>query len=189
MLKNMLRIIAALIITSVSVVAHADKADKKRGKIHEMREEVLTQLFKERPQTRAEIDGAEGYAVFSNVGVNVIFLSAGGGKGVVKDMKSGKYTYMKMGTAGVGLGLGIKDFRAVFVFHDRDAMNDFIEKGWDFSGQADAAVVSDEKGGEANESTTFSKKVTVYQFTKAGLALQATLQGTKYWKDKKLNRP
>jgi hypothetical protein len=29
--------------------------------------------------------------------------------------------------------------------------------------------------------------VEIYQITKNGLALQATLQGTKYWKDKKLN--
>ena len=31
------------------------------------------------------------------------------------------------------------------------------------------------------------KGVSLYQFTKNGLALQATLQGTKYWIDKKLN--
>jgi hypothetical protein len=27
----------------------------------------------------------------------------------------------------------------------------------------------------------------IYQFTEAGIALQATLAGTKYWKDKDLN--
>ena len=29
--------------------------------------------------------------------------------------------------------------------------------------------------------------VEIYQITKNGLALQATLQGTKYWRDKDLN--
>ena len=29
--------------------------------------------------------------------------------------------------------------------------------------------------------------VEVFQITKNGVALQATLQGTKYWKDKELN--
>ena len=29
--------------------------------------------------------------------------------------------------------------------------------------------------------------VELYQLTKNGLALQATLQGTKYWKDRDLN--
>ena len=64
-----------------------------------------------------EITGAFGYAVFSNVGVNVIFFSAGGGTGVVINNKSGQRIYTNLGSAGVGIGLGIKDFRAVFVFH------------------------------------------------------------------------
>jgi hypothetical protein len=29
--------------------------------------------------------------------------------------------------------------------------------------------------------------ITVYQLTKSGLALQATIKGTKYWKDDELN--
>jgi hypothetical protein len=29
---------------------------------------------------------------------------------------------MKMGSAGIGLGLGVKDFRAVFVFHDKEKL-------------------------------------------------------------------
>jgi len=36
----------------------------------------------------------------------------------VKNNKTGKYTYMKMGELGIGLGLGVKDFRAIFIFSD-----------------------------------------------------------------------
>jgi len=168
--------------------AHADKNDKKRAEILDMRTEVLERLYDERPETRLEIQNSVGYAVFSNIGVNVIFISGGGGKGVAHDKITGNDTFMKMGTAGIGLGLGIKDFRAVFVFHDTKAFNDFVEKGWDFSGEADAAANSGDKGGEASGATTLSKKVNVYQFTKAGLALQATLRGTKYWQNDKLNK-
>jgi hypothetical protein len=28
----------------------------------------------------------------------------------------------------------------------------------------------------------------IYQFTESGVALQATVAGTKYWKDSKLNK-
>ncbi len=96
--------------------------------------------------------------------------------------------YMNMASAGLGIGLGIKDFRGVFVFHDREALDNFIEKGWDFSGQADAAVKSGKKGDEASGSATVIPGVTVYQLTENGIALQATLQGTKYWKSKRLNQ-
>ncbi len=168
--------------------AYADKSDRKRAEIQEMRQEVLERLYEDRPETRLEIKNSVGYAVFSNLGVNVIFVSGGGGKGVAKNQITGEETYMRMGSVGVGLGLGVKDFRAIFVFHDQKAFNDFVEKGWDFSGEADAAANSGDKGGELSGATTLSKKVNVYQYSKAGLALQATLRGTKYWKDKKLNR-
>jgi len=181
-----LLITAALFATSG--VAMADKSEKKRQKILTMRQEVLVELFETRPQAKAEIDDAEGYAVFSNVGVQILLIGGGGGRGVVHDNRSNIDTYMKMATASVGIGLGIKDFRAVFIFHDRKAMDTFIKKGWDFAGEADAAARGGDKGGEIGEGATFRKKVSVYQFTKNGLALQASLHGTKYWKNKKLNQ-
>ena len=94
---------------------------------------------------------------------------------------------MKMGSAGVGIGLGVKDFRGIFIFYDKDKLESFIEHGWDFSGQADAAAKSGEKGAQAAGAGNISEGVEVVQITENGLALQATLQGTKYWKDKDLN--
>lgn len=54
-------------------------------------------------------------------------------------------------------------------------------------GQADAAAKFDEKGEAAEGKVSASKGMEIYQFMESGLALQATLQGTKYWKDKDLN--
>lgn len=153
-----------------------------------MREEVLQELYKLKPSTKKEIRRAEGYAVFSNIGVNLIIASTAGGKGIVVDSKNNKETFMRMASVGLGIGLGVKDFRAVFIFDDREALENFIEHGWDFSGQADAAAKSGEKGGSANMEATVIPGAKVYQITETGLALQATLQGTKYWKDKQWNR-
>ena len=188
MIKPVTTALFTVALLAFSSTAYADKYEKKRQKVQDMRQEVLVELFEARPQAQAEIDEAYGYAVFSNVGVQVFLIGGGGGRGVVHDNRSNTDTYMKMATASVGLGLGIKDFRAVFVFHDEKALDSFVQKGWDFSGEADAAARSNEKGGEIGEAASFRKKVSVYQFTKAGLALQASLHGTKYWKDKKLNR-
>ncbi len=162
--------------------------EKRIEGIQAMRSDVLEDLYDSRPQAQQLIEDAEGYAVFSNVGVTALFVTAGGGSGVVRDQKSGTDTYMKMGTAGIGLGLGIKDFRAVFIFHDRKTLDYFVEKGWDFSGSADAAAEIDDLGGDLSEGASIKRKVTVYQFTENGLALTATLNGTKYWRDKKLNK-
>ena len=86
----------------------------------------------------------------------------------------------------IGLGLGVKDFRAVFIFHDRAVMEKFIGSGWEFGGQADAAAKAGEKGAAIGGEAVLDG-ITVYQMTQSGLALQATVKGTKYWKDDELN--
>jgi len=161
-------------------------AAEKRQVIIDMRSQVLGELYKLKPDVRAQVTKAEGYAVFSNANINLIFASVGGGHGVVHDNKNGKNTYMKMGEAGIGLGLGVKDFRAVFVFHSRDALTQFVEKGWAFDVNADAAAKASEKGAAVGGEATFDN-ITVYQLTESGLALQATVKGTKFWQDSELN--
>jgi len=182
------KIILILALAITPVTAMAKSAEKKQAEILEMRGEVLAQLYENHPEAKDMVKSAEGYAVFNNGGINLVFLSAGSGKGVAHDNKSGKNTFMRMATGGVGIGVGIKDYRAVMIFHKRSAFDQFVDKGWDFSGQADAAAKLDDDGGEINAADTVVGGVTVYQMTKKGLALQATLQGTKYWKNKKLNK-
>jgi lipid-binding SYLF domain-containing protein len=163
--------------------------DADRKKIRDMRDTVLAELQKSHPETKSKIKKAAGYAVFSNVGINVFMASFAGGSGVVvrNGLIHDTETFMKMGSAGLGIGLGVKDFRVVFIFTDKDRLEDFVAKGWDFSGQADIAAKSDDKGKAASGAGSVIPGVEVYQITKNGLALQATLQGTKYWKDKDLN--
>lgn len=164
-----------------------DEAAAKRKEILNMRSQTLAQLYKLHPSARENIRKSDGYAVFSNVGVNLILLSAGGGSGVAHNNRTGKDTFMKMVSGGVGIGLGVKDFRGVFVFHTRKAFDQFVDSGWEASAQADAAAKSGDKGKAASGAVTVAPDVDLYQITENGLALQATIQGTKYYKDKGLN--
>ncbi|MDG4476900.1 YSC84-related protein [Thiovibrio frasassiensis] len=161
-------------------------APDKRKAILSMRDEVLTDLYKIHPQAKSEVAKAPGYAVFNNADINIIFISFGGGHGVVTDSKAGKPVFMKMGEAGVGLGLGVKDFRAVFIFHDRATLTKFINSGWEFGGHADAAAKASDKGAAVGGEALLDG-ITIYQLTQSGLALQATVKGTKYWQDEELN--
>jgi len=158
----------------------------KRQAILDMKNKTLSDLYKVRPQAQSQIAKAPGYAVFSDANVYIIFASFGGGYGVVKDNKTGKHTFMKMGELGIGLGLGVKDFRAIFIFHDENTMNNFINSGWQFGGHADAAAKASDKGAAVGGEVLLDS-ITIYQLTKSGLALQATVKGKKYWKDDTLN--
>ncbi len=178
------------IILSLSIGGCATTGGKtsaeKRQSVLAMKNEVLSDLYKLKPDVKSQISSAPGYAVFSNVNINIIFASFGGGYGVVKNNKTGKHTFMKMGEVGIGLVLGAKDFRAVFVFHRSDAMKRFVSHGWAFGIQADATAKAKDKGAAVGGEFALNN-ITIYQLTETGLALQATIKGTKYWKDDSLN--
>jgi lipid-binding SYLF domain-containing protein len=158
---------------------------QKRQAVLSMRDQTLGELYREYPQSRSDVANAPGYAVFSNANVNLILASFGGGYGVVSE-KSGRNTFMNMGEVGIGLGAGVKDFRAVFVFRSRATMDKFIASGWEFGGQADAAAKASDKGAALAGEVVIGD-IKIYQLTKTGLALQATIKGTKFWRDSDLN--
>jgi len=161
--------------------------EEKRQAIVDMEKETLERLYKESPQTKEKSGKAAGYGTFSNANVNLIFASAGGGFGSVVDNATGQRTYMKMALGGVGLGLGVKDYRVVMVFKDKATLDKFIASGWDVGAHADAAAKAGETGGEVSGEGDIRSGVDVYSMTESGLALQATIAGTKYWKDDQLN--
>jgi lipid-binding SYLF domain-containing protein len=159
----------------------------KRSYALTMRDDTLTELYRQNPEAREKVEKAAGYGVFSNIGTNIVLVSTGGGFGVVTDNATLQPTYMKMGQFGVGPGLGLKDFRAVFIFHDKNVLNKFIWSGWEWGGEADAAAKSEDQGGAAGTKGTLNSGIEVYQFTKNGIAVSATVSGTKYWRDEDLN--
>lgn len=158
---------------------------QQRQSIETMRATTLNTLYRDKPYAADTIERAAGYAVFSNANFNLVFASAGGGYGVVHS-NNGAVTYMKMGEVGVGLGLGAKDYRLVFVFHNQEALNRFVDHGWAFGGQLDAAAKAKDKGDAIGGEITVDN-ITIYQLTETGLALQATIKGTKFWRDEALN--
>jgi lipid-binding SYLF domain-containing protein len=162
---------------------------EQRSTIQSERDKALDELYAARPDARDKVRSAAGTGYFSNVNVNVLLLSTENGYGVVHDRQAAKDTYMKMAGAGAGLGMGVKDYRAVIIFTDPKVMHTFVDSGWDFGGQADAGAKSGDQGAAAGGAATGQSVagMEIYQFTKTGIALQATVQGTKYYKDEKLN--
>ena len=161
--------------------------EEKRDKYVEMEKETLDRLYKEAPEAKNKIAKGVGYTTFANANVNLVLASAGGGYGSVVDNETGKRTYMKMALGGVGLGLGVKDYRVVMIFKDKATMTDFIEDGWDVGAHADAAAKAGESGGELSREADIRSGIDIYSMTESGLALQATIAGSKYWKDSALN--
>lgn len=178
-------LVATCLLTSCSTT-RGKSGEEKRQAIQRMKQETLAGLYEKKPDVRAQIASAPGYAVFANANVYIIAVGLGGGYGVVENNKGGNSVYMKMGELGVGIGVGVKDYRLVMVFHNTQALEYFVNHGWSLGGQADAAAKAGDLGGAVGGEEVVNN-VTVYQITESGLALQATIKGTKFWRDDSLN--
>ncbi len=191
------RIIMTLIAVALALPAAAglfsakgDNAEQKRDNVRKQRDEILAKLYASYPDAKAKIQKGAGYGTFNNKNMNLFLLSTGHGYGMVVD-KAGKETFMAMGSLGGGLGLGAKDLSVVFIFKNADVMKKFIESGWQFGGEADATAKAGDTGGavaKEGAADTGANLFEIYQMTDTGVALQATVAGTKYWKDKDLNK-
>jgi lipid-binding SYLF domain-containing protein len=165
-----------------------DSPEEKRDKSRKMAANTLNDLYKMEPTAKQAIQESAGYAVFNNMGTNLLLLSTARGAGIAVNSKTKQETFMKMISAGAGLGLGVKDYRVIFVFGTDKALSQFLDSGWSGSAQTDAAAKAGEKGGAYSGAVEVAPDVWVYQITKNGVALQLTLQGTKYYKDDDLNK-
>lgn len=186
-----LRTISRFLIVTLLIAGVASAKDtpqQKREKTRKMADQTLQDLYKLQPTAQGAIQKAAGYAVFNNMGTNLLLLSTARGAGIAVESKNKKETFMKMVSAGAGLGLGVKDYRVIFMFENQGALTHFLDSGWSGSAQADAAAKAGKSGGAYSGATEIAPGVWVYQITKNGLALQLTLQGTKYYKDDDLNK-
>jgi lipid-binding SYLF domain-containing protein len=187
-IKSAIIVILSLVsISSFGFGFNKETVEQARASVQEMRTEVLTALYAEAPGAKEVIEQAAGYAVFSSVGVNVLLVSTARGEGIITDNANGKEAYMKMLSIGGGVGMGVKDYRLVFVFDTQEALHTFITEGWTASAQADAAAKHEGEGDATGLAFDVAPGVYLYQMTEAGLALQATIQGTKFSLDEDLN--
>lgn len=159
---------------------------EKRATILDMRDQAVAQLVRERPEARDRMSSAAGYAVFDAASQNLILLQTEGGYGVLTSSK-GETTFMKAGGAGIGFGVGLKDYREVIIFRDAADFERFRDVGWDASGRAEATAKGGNLGGSATGRQSVDLDVITYQLLDAGIALQATVGATRYWQWRALN--
>jgi lipid-binding SYLF domain-containing protein len=80
-------------------------AVQRRLEIDTTGQATLDALMKSQPNVRELYDQAAGYAVFTATKAGFI-VSGGSGTGVAVNKATGARTYMRMGTGGIGLGIG-----------------------------------------------------------------------------------
>lgn len=184
-----LKFIFLTLACSLAIVAHAadDNKAEEQKEIRKMAQDTLQRLYKAKPEVKGAVQGAAGYAVFSNKGMKIFLFGSGKGAGIAVNNTSKQETFMKVVELQAGLGFGVKKFSVIFVFDNEAALDKFVNSGWEFGGQSTAAATTGEKGGALAGAASVSPGVWMYQMTDKGVALEITAKGTKYYKDDDLN--
>lgn len=178
-------IVPVILLSALAVVAKTK--EEKQAEARKKANDTLQRLYKAKPSAQAAVKTAAGYAVFNSGGAKILVAGAGRGSGIAVNNSTQKVTYMKMREIQAGLGIGVKKFSTIFVFETKDAMERFINSGWEFGGQTTAAAKTGKDGGSLQGAASVSPGVWMYQLTDKGLALELTGKGTKYFKDDDLN--
>jgi lipid-binding SYLF domain-containing protein len=176
--QRSLLLAAALVFGFGSALAQQGdvQAEQRRLEIDTSAQKTLDELFAAQPSARELYDKAAGYAVFTATKAGFI-VSGGSGTGVAIDKATGQRTYMRMGTGGIGLGIGAQRYNLVILFEDTARLNRFVAGGWDSSATAQAAAGQE---GIAVRSS-FIDGVAFFQLTDKGLMAHADVSGTRFW--------
>jgi len=184
--RRMMVLTMAFALVAPGIALGAAKPEEQ-AEVRKAAQDALSAVYAAQPSARKAVESAAGYAAFSNFGMKILVAGGGSGKGMAVNNKTKAATYMKMAEIQAGLGFGAKKFQVVWVFETEKALNDFINSGWEFGGQATAAVKSGDKGSAYQGALAVGPGVWIYQVTDKGLALELTAKGTKYYKDADLN--
>jgi len=160
---------------------------EKREFVTKMHDSVLRKFDSTLPGIKDDRKNAKGYAVFSNTSVTFLFAGGGGGYGLAVENKGGKRTFMRCGSANLGLGLGAKNYNMLVLFNTDTSFQKFIMGTWKFGAGAEATAKDGVKGGGVKAGTSFHKDVVIYSMTSKGAIAKATVQGGKFSKDTELN--
>lgn len=171
--------------STTEMVTNEETPELTRQRIDGVATEALDVLFSVNAEANALYEQSYGYAVFDARQLTVAGATAGYGRGVAIEKATNARTYMKMGTGGVGLSLGLGGFdrKIVILFEDGTIFHQFIDNGYDATAQA-GTMFGDEK---ESQEVQFIDGRSIFVLTESGWKVSASAAGTKYWKDADLN--
>lgn len=187
MMTWMLAVLMVCMMTATAMAASQEKVQKERAKIDELSVKALQNLYTKVPSAERVIENCYAYATLSNTGIKLGIFGDAHGRGVAINNTTGERVYLRMKEMGIGLGLGVKEYDLIFVMGTEEAWNTFISGDIKFASSAEASASDGQEGGSVEGASIAAKGVWVYQMTKKGLALDASIKGTKIYGDKDLN--
>jgi lipid-binding SYLF domain-containing protein len=144
---------------------------------------TLSHFYALNPENRKLARRAAGILVFSRVTKAGAGVAGEFGEGVLR-LKGETVNYYSVGSASVGLTLGVGRHSEIIMFMTQDALDNFMKsEGWSVGADTAVAVVSEGAGGQY-DSAVVGKPIIGFVFGEKGLLGDLSLEGSKITKIK-----
>jgi lipid-binding SYLF domain-containing protein len=178
----------AVLVLSIGACATPSPSEKasKQVEVRQATHKSLDKFYKAEPKLQSAVANAPGYAVFTTYGLSFI-IGGAGGSGLVHNNRTNTDTFMDMAQASAGAQIGAAQTDTLIIFKTPEAMQKFVDKGWDAGGGvvAQAGAKGESAGPGSGENVIADAKY--YTLTPNGLQAGVAGAGTKYWKSSSLN--
>jgi lipid-binding SYLF domain-containing protein len=167
----------------LALVASAASFASSKAELDASADTALQHFFALNPANKPLAQKAAGILIFSHVTKGGIGVAGEYGQGVLR-VGNATVDYYSIGSASVGLTLGIAKHREIIMFMTQDSLDKFTaSKGWSIG--ADAAVVLVKQGASGQyDSDTIGKPILAFVFGEKGLLGDVSLEGSKISKIK-----
>lgn len=173
-MQNLLRIIAALLVTALAAPAHAFDPDVNDPFQLDVQKAIIS-IKKADPGIEAWFENAAGYAVFPSVGKGGFVIGGAYGKGLVLvNEKIDGYTSMTQGT--IGLQAGGQKYAQFIFFKDQVALDHFKRGNFELGAQASAVAIT----AGASADAAYDKGVAIFTHAAGGLMFEGSVGGQKF---------
>lgn len=180
-------VLLCMFTVSTAFAAKGSVAEQRK-QIDELNVKTLNRLYEKYPHAQNIIENeCYAWATLSNTSTKLGIFGDAHGRGLAYNNQTGEKVYLRMKEFSAGFGLGAKEYDLVFLISNKEAWDNFIIGKIRFGASAEASADDGVSGGTVEGASYVAPGVWVFQMTTKGLALEATLKGTKIYKDKKLN--
>ena len=173
----------SLIVVNACSSSYRSMSDgEKKAHLVDLEKKTLAELVVARPEAQADLDNAVGYAILSNTATKVPMVGAGEGIGVAVNNETEERTYLKVSRLDVGGGLGVRKFRLIIIFFDRDKLEDLADGKLEIGAgiEAGAGDKDDVGTGAGGVGGARNEKRAIYQLSESGVSVTYTVRMIKY---------
>jgi lipid-binding SYLF domain-containing protein len=174
-------LMAAAVLTILGIGVSAGAFAYSKAELDASTANALKHFYALNPANRKLLDRAAGVLIFPRVTKGGAGIAGEFGEGVLQ-LKGKPVNYYSIGSASIGLTLGVAQHSEIIMFMTQGSLEKFTQsKGWSVGADTAVALVSEGAGGQY-DSAVVGKPIIGFVFGEKGLLGDLSLEGSKITK-------